>query len=235
MKRIEIKYYLPKLYSDRIIFDLGQYYKKDKNIGTKGFYTNSSLYFDTITYQDSEEKFAGINQRSKYRLRVYNRNLDYGKLEKKWRIGPTIGKISGNLNNKEILNFKKYCVTNNFLDHNTKNLVTSINAFGYKPSAIVEYDRIAFSSGDCRFTLDKNLRCFITTNGFFNNDFGSGIPVFEENYDILEIKIYSKVPKLLKKIINHYPLTRASISKYVMCLKYINDNDRFGDFIGAFF
>ena len=59
--------------------------KQDSN-SIDGKYKIRSLYFDTPTDRALRDKIDGVNFREKFRLRLYNGNTDFIKLEKKMKI-----------------------------------------------------------------------------------------------------------------------------------------------------
>ena len=56
---------------------------RDPHAGESGQYTIRSLYFDDPNFSAFDEKMAGLRDRVKYRLRCYNYNRDFIRLEKK--------------------------------------------------------------------------------------------------------------------------------------------------------
>lgn len=55
----------------------------DKNTDSYGKYKVKSLYFDNVYDKALIEKSIGISKREKFRIRYYNDNLNFIKLEKK--------------------------------------------------------------------------------------------------------------------------------------------------------
>ena len=51
-----------------------------------GKYKIRSLYFDTLSDRALKEKIDGVNMREKFRLRYYNGDLSFIRLEKKTKI-----------------------------------------------------------------------------------------------------------------------------------------------------
>ena len=56
--------------------------KPDEN-GADGKYLIRSLYFDNIADKALREKLDGVNNREKFRLRYYNKDTSFIRLEKK--------------------------------------------------------------------------------------------------------------------------------------------------------
>jgi len=56
--------------------------KQDANVGEDGTYQIRSLYFDNYQDKALREKIDGVNNREKFRIRYYNDDFSYIKLEK---------------------------------------------------------------------------------------------------------------------------------------------------------
>ena len=80
----------------------------------------------------------------------------------------------------------------------------------YKPSLIIEYDRIAYvdESNGLRITIDKNVK---TTNC---KCFWDEIAINEEEIYILEVKYDQELPQNIEKILNSMELKEIKKSKY---------------------
>lgn len=74
-------------YSDYISIKsrLKNFAKLDKNASENGVYHIRSLYFDNFNDKSLMEKINGFNNREKFRIRFYNHNHSFIKLEKKVR------------------------------------------------------------------------------------------------------------------------------------------------------
>ena len=71
---------------------LRKLFPHDKNADSHGSYRVSSLYFDTPSDRALRQKIDGVNQREKFRLRYYNDDLSFIRLEKKYKINGLCGK-----------------------------------------------------------------------------------------------------------------------------------------------
>ena len=96
MLRVEKKYYLEKNDYQLLLLRIKYFLDKDRN-AINGKYTISSIYFDdefNTSWCDSEN---GNPVRDKYRIRIYNNNLDLIKLEIKRKVYSYAKKISANI------------------------------------------------------------------------------------------------------------------------------------------
>ena len=57
--------------------------KPDAHAGLAGFYRVRSLYFDNLQDKALREKLDSVSQREKFRIRFYNEDTSYIRLEKK--------------------------------------------------------------------------------------------------------------------------------------------------------
>lgn len=171
---------------------LRRLFSLDKNAGPDGTYRVTSLYFDNFYNTAYQEKEAGLSLRHKYRLRYYNDDLSYIRLEKKSKVGARSQKTSTLLSLVEV----KKLLKGDFdflLGKNSpaRDLYFEMKNKILRPSYLVAYDRMAFvyEPANTRMTIDKNIRT--STAGV--RDFldprkklfriGHGRSIFEVKYD----------------------------------------------------
>lgn len=75
--------------------------KRDINAGHDGRYRVRSIYFDNIYNKVLNEKIDGLDNRIKYRIRLYNNDTSVIRLEKKSRIRGLISKKSAVISSTE--------------------------------------------------------------------------------------------------------------------------------------
>ena len=108
--RHELKYYINYFEYHSLRVRLNRVLQVDRHAKSNRDYHIRSLYFEDSESTAISEKQAGILERKKWRIRIYNLDDKVIKLEKKSRIGQFINKQSSNLtieNYYEIRN-KKY-------------------------------------------------------------------------------------------------------------------------------
>ena len=119
-----------------------------------------SLYFDTPNRDDLYDKINGVSNKHKLRLRIYNNDDSFIKLELKTKIGQYQNKRSLKVEREEA------CLLINgnagFLLDKGKfglELYEMIRVNRYRPSVIVEYKRQAFKYKhfNTRVTFDSNI------------------------------------------------------------------------------
>lgn len=192
-------------------------------------YTVTSLYFETPDDDDLDEKLDGILVREKHRIRLYNNNQSIIKLETKKRNGTVISKDTAQISIDDAIDLSQGNCNHNRLDNDLAKLIAiKLKSKAYKPRVIVEYDRQAYylNYGNIRITLDKNLRTYNTHTDLFNLENVCKSPILLNNNQILEVKFEVELPSYLTDILKTMPSIRSSISKYVLCQRFVNHDPR---------
>ena len=185
------------------------------------FYTISSIYFDTYNKTSYKQVKDGVSERWKYRIRYYNYDDSYIKLEKKHKIN-NLTKKDSIIISKKILND----ILNNNIKINNENSPL-LNEFAVKmqtellrPIICIEYDRIpyVYKDGNVRITLDFNVRY---TNRF-NNLFSSKKNAHYLENKILEVKYDEFIPDFIRFRLELNHLEQTSFSKFNNCIDRLN-------------
>ena len=193
----------------------------DKNT-VNGRYKIRSLYFDDANDTALLEKINGVNKREKFRIRYYNEDLSFIKLEKKSKINGLCNKVSERITAEEV---------KALLDGNTDwmkdtdrplvhELYIKMKNQGLKPKTIVDYLRepFVFSAGNVRVTIDYNIRTSISYMDFLNPKCIT-IPAGEATI-ILEVKWDEFLPDIIKAAVNLEDRRSSAFSKYAQCRIY---------------
>jgi len=210
-------------YSDLIMLKsrLSAVAKQDVHT-TNGVYEIRSLYFDNANDIALMEKLNGINRREKFRIRYYDKNTDFIKLEKKSKINHLTQKQSVNLTKNQV---------QDILDGNyewmiesteplLQELYSKMKAMGLRPKTIVEYTRepFVFPYGNVRVTLDYNIRTSNSCSAFLN-PVGVTMPIKDAPI-ILEVKWDEYLPDVIKDVIQMSNHSQGAFSKYAACRIY---------------
>jgi len=230
LKRQENKYFINYLDYNYIKNDISKVMRRDDNCHNNLPYEVRSLYFDNFDYKCIEEKLAGEKYRSKYRLRVYNKNFDNIKLEVKIKNNSISFKKSFKVD-------KQFCVKliNNYdlsikdiADHELKNQIIYMKHNWFKPVSIVNYEREAFffnSKNFLRITFDKNITSELSNLDFFNLNYQRQ-KIFINDLVVMEVKFKNYIPNFIVDILQKYSIARSAISKYVLSYKFRQFNTR---------
>ena len=85
--RNELKFYFNSAYSTMLFSRLSAALTMDRHTLQNGDYRIRSLYFDAPNLASFYDKINGLEKRAKYRIRFYNSDLSYIRLEKKEKQG----------------------------------------------------------------------------------------------------------------------------------------------------
>lgn len=185
-----------------------------------GSYNIRSIYFDD--YYDSyvNENEAGVNDRSKIRIRIYDHSDKIIKLEIKYKLNGMTKKESCNLTRElcetiirgECPSFD-ICKDNKVLSRLYIEMKTRL----LKPRVIVEYDRTPFiyGPGNIRVTFDKNIRASKRFDLFFEDNINA-TPVLEVGKHVLEVKYDEFIPDYISQTLELNNLEQTSFSKYYL-------------------
>ena len=184
-----------------------------------GSYLIKSLYFDDLNSKSYYEKMDGVLYRKKYRIRIYNNDDSFIRLEKKMKHNNMTAKeqmlISKDIYSK-ILNGKLDEIEN--ADGLLLEFINDCKTKGLIPSIIVLYHRTAYTYpiSDVRITFDSNIQ-----SGLYNYDlFDTDAPVYtvdEPGKQVLEVKFNEILPLHIANILNDIPSCREAVSKFAIC------------------
>ena len=207
---------------DRVLSSrLRMLFPHDANADETGSYRVSSLYFDTPTDKALRQKADGVNSREKFRLRHYNGDLSYIRLEKKYKISGLCGKRSARITAEQVAKLLEGDI--GFLleseDPLMQELYSKMRGQLLAPRTIVTYDREAFlfEPGNVRITLDRNLRTGLSSRDFLNPGLHHA-PV-SDGITVLEVKYDEFLPEIVKMAVQ-INRQASAYSKYAVCRKY---------------
>ena len=201
---------------------LSKLFEHDKYADSHGVYRVSSLYFDTPYDKALKEKNDGLKDREKFRIRYYNSNMEFIKLEKKMKTRGLCGKKSAKLTVSEVDKILRG--ENGFLLESKNPLLiefySKIQGQQLKPKKIVEYEREAFTykPGNVRITIDRNLSTHTDPKGFLSGAFGR--MNVSEWISVLEVKYDEFLPDIVKMAVQGFGRNSMSYSKYAMVRRY---------------
>lgn len=187
-----------------------------------GCYDIRSLYFDNLYDKALIEKLDGVNKREKYRIRYYNGNTSFIKLEKKSKFNGLCCKQC------EIITAEKVKALLNgdigWMINSESSLLCElyqkINNEVLRPKTIVDYKREAYTypAGNVRITIDYEIKTGIYCRDFLNPDCVM-LPV-AGNTIILEVKWDEFLPDIIKNVIQLGNRRLGAFSKYAACRIY---------------
>ncbi|MBQ9300831.1 MAG: polyphosphate polymerase domain-containing protein [Clostridia bacterium] len=177
--------------------------QRDPYARPDGTYDIHSIYLDTPTRTALNEKQVGMPVRHKYRIRYYNDNRFFFRLERKSKVGQLCDKVGCTLTRPEIdrlmagdILWMPACdrplVRELYLKMRTELM---------QPSVQVHYNREAYvyGPGNVRVTLDSDIR-----TGLWDTDFLSPNQprprTQSDDFVLLEVKFDSYLPEIIRDI-----------------------------------
>lgn len=159
--RHEHKYYINQADCAILRSRLKVVARLDTNVGVDGTYLIRSLYFDNYLDKAVDEKLQGISRREKWRIRYYNDNTDFIRLEKKYKINNLTYKVQAPLTKQQV----EQLLTGNyeFLKASAQPLLLELYAKMHfealRPRTIVDYTRevYIYDAGNVRITFDSDV------------------------------------------------------------------------------
>lgn len=221
VSRQEMKYLMTYQDSVRLQSELEQILDVDpySQAAPDGSYCIRSLYFDSPDGMDYTDKYAGVENRKKVRLRIYDPQAVCAKFEVKYKSGDDQKKDSIVVPRKEAEMYSRGEYWK-LLDHPEKEaaeLYAILTLGAYQPAAIVEYRRRAYTypDFDTRITFDTKVQSSELNLDLFD-EHPAYFPVLTDRV-ILEVKFNQYLAESIKRILAKYNLTRTAVSKYGMC------------------
>ncbi len=190
-----------------------------------GKYHIRSLYFDDYWNTAYQDKLSGVQGRKKYRIRLYNLEDDFIRLECKIKSGAYISKISAPLTRAEadkILNgdygfllHHEYELCRQFYYECMSNVM--------RPKVYVDYEREPYvmNAGDLRITFDSDVRGAYPGYGITEKDMAFQY-VLEPGKLILEVKFTEFLPKLVQEVLPVRAVDYSAVSKFLLCCQKVN-------------
>lgn len=184
-----------------------------------GVYFVRSLYFDTPSDSALNEKLDGVNVREKFRLRYYNGDISFIKLEKKEKINGLCRKHSTVVSPE----FAEKLIEGNIPrfddsdDELVRELYYKMKTRLLKPRTIVDYTRepFIFPAGNVRVTFDYNIRTGIYRTDFLNPDCVT-VPA-APGFVLMEVKYDEFLPDIIREAVFCDGRRAGAFSKYAAC------------------
>jgi hypothetical protein len=195
----------------------------DTNSGAYGYYRVRSIYFDNIYDKALREKIDGVSRREKFRIRLYNHDTSFIKLEKKAKIAGLGRKETATVSSTQVE--KILCGDIDWMATSDKRLLrefySKIILQQLRPSTIVDYRREAyiFVPGNVRITLDSDIRTALGNTDFLNFDTPL-IKADNSSYAVLEVKYDEFVPEIVCLAVGLESRRRGAYSKYALSRRY---------------
>ena len=190
-----------------------------------GSYFIRSLYFDTAFDDSLYEKYSGVMNRDKYRMRIYNMNGDNVFMECKTKIGSLISKRSVKIPHDlaEQLIAGDPAGLENTRSGLLRDVYREMRTRLLHPVVIVDYTREAYlhPAEEVRITFDMQVRTGLNSIDLFNPQVPT-IPVLPHDETILEVKYNRVLPPFIRDLLSWAcpEAVQSAVSKYTLCRQY---------------
>lgn len=184
-----------------------------------GKYFIRSLYFDNIFDKALLEKLNGVNQREKFRIRYYNGDTSFIRLEKKSKFGGLSSKLSASLTYEQADLLARGIPVRDSKNELINELAFKMDTQLLKPKTIVDYTREAFvyPAGNVRVTLDYDIRTGMDSTELLDPNC---VTVPSGENIILEVKWDEYLPSAIEQAVQLGSRQTSSFSKYAACRIY---------------
>lgn len=219
--RNEIKFIISKTMAEVLKQRLSLIMSVDTNsYNSDNSYLIRSLYFDNENSDAYYEKMDGVEYRKKYRIRIYNFDDKFIRLECKYK--------HNNMTSKDqILIDKELCskiVDGNIddidltKDNLLRQFVLDYRLNRLEPSIIVDYNRVAFTYhvSEVRITFDSQIKSGMYNYNLFDKN-ATTYSVVDDNQMVLEVKFNEILPESIALILQTVPTFRQAFSKFAAC------------------
>jgi len=213
--RNENKYFIDECTAEILRARAAGIMKPDENGGS---YTVHNLYLDDRYDSCYYGKYMGRLERNKYRLRYYNGDKSFIRLERKHKEGNLSYKDTMTISNEQYEMIK--CGNLDFILKEEaplwQTLATVYRLKGLRPTAVFAYKRRAFvyEPGDVRFTFDSPPFQTGETLPFHHEPLKMTYGKAAYSPMLLEVKYSRFLPEIIKRLLNGLPLARTDMSKY---------------------
>ena len=182
-------------------------------------YMIRSLYFDDIQDRCMDENDAGVDQRQKFRIRIYDPNSQTIHLEIKEKNNGMTKKLSCDLSAEECGQIIDGTLPMRFDQRRPlSQLQMQMRCALMRPKAVIEYERTAFvhPTGNVRITFDRNIMASRHCTAFLHDRVTGMVPVLPAGIHVLEVKYDELLPDFIAKALEIGKLRQTAFSKYYL-------------------
>ncbi len=196
----------------------------DRHAGPDGGYHIRSLYFDTPEDKALFDKINGAPVKEKFRIRFYNHNYSFIRLEKKIKHYNRGAKLKAELKKEEVQKIIRGDFV--FLRDSGQALLREfylkLKIEGLLPKTVVDYLREAYfyPAGNVRVTIDSNIRSSVNSIDPFDTELPMAAAM-DPGQCILEVKYDGLLPEFIQDLVQLNKCTSGAVSKYAACRVYM--------------
>ena len=224
--RHELKFLITRTQLEVLRRTVGHVLNLDPNAKKNGgSYHIRSLYFDTVFDDALYDKIAGVKDRDKYRIRIYNLSDAVIFMECKTKVGSLISKRSARISRDlaEQLMAGDPAGLENTQSGLLRDVYREMRTRLLHPVVIVDYEREAYVhvAEEVRVTFDMRVRTGLNSIELFNPKVPT-VPVLDHDETILEVKYNRVLPPYIRDLLAFAcpEAVQTAVSKYTLCRKY---------------
>jgi hypothetical protein len=217
--RHELKYLIGLRELALIRVRIGPILRRDNHVNGDGVYTIRSLYFDDRVNTAYNDKYSGVLDRQKYRIRIYNYSEDLVNLERKLKWNNFVTKQRASLTRRQV----EEILAGN-LDFLLEGPTPLHKVFYHecrsnilRPRVIVDYEREPYvlEAGTVRITFDRHVRAVVGGWNVFDANLAS-VELLPPEFLIMEVKFTEFLPAIVQRALPQNGTYHTAASKYVM-------------------
>ena len=224
--RHELKFMITRTQLEVLHHTVGRVLSPDPNaVKNGGSYFIRSLYFDTVFDDALYDKIAGVKDRDKYRIRIYNLCDRDVFMECKTKVGSLISKRSVKISRDlaEQLMASDPAGLENTRSGLLRDVYREMRTRLLHPVVIVDYEREAYlhPAEEVRITFDMRVRSGLGSTDLFNPKVPT-VPVLAHDETILEVKFNRVLPPYIRDVLSYAcpEAVQTAVSKYTLCRQY---------------
>lgn len=218
--RQELKYTLTEADSVMLASRLANIMQRDSHLRGRKEYFIRSLYFDNLYDKALREKLSGVAIRDKFRIRYYDYNRDFIRLEKKSKRYSLGHKFQCQMTAAEVERLLQNDWEWMIQDARplVRELYLKMKLELLRPSVIVDYRREPFlyAPGNVRITFDRGVRSSRNVQAFFQKDIPM-VPVLPDGKCIMEVKYDDYLPDVISRTVLTTKNRAQAYSKFAAC------------------
>lgn len=220
--RHELKHRLNALDTQLLGSRLRAILPRDGHTNARGEYVVRSLYFDTPSDRALREKLDGVNDREKFRIRLYNGDASFLRLERKSKHNSLCYKQSTALTREQAQAIVRGDIQwmRGSEDSLLPLLYARMRSQALRPRTIIEYIRepFVYAPGNVRITLDKQIRTGLYATEFWREN----LPLAPagDAFAILEVKYDAFLPQFIADLVQLGDRRAGAFSKYAFGRTY---------------
>lgn len=221
--RHELKHEITLFEYHSLLCRLSAVLPRDPHAGPDGSYWVRSLYFDNADNLVLRQKLDGLPDREKFRIRYYNWDPVFLRLEKKSKRHGLCSKLAAPVTKADCSALLQGDI--DWMRESENAVILELYAKMYsqqlRPRTIVDYRRVAFlyHPGNVRVTLDTEIRCGMAPAALFED--AATLRADIGPIAVLEVKYDSFLPEMITDLIQLPNRSTGSFSKYAACRNFL--------------